>query len=382
MGTFIDQLKEQNKFHSQLLNKKYSESEIISAIESTGFSEERAAALLSNEAGKFIESMAVKSNQITRQRFGNVINIFTPMYLNNFCINGCAYCGFNTDLSEQKRIRLTINEAVIEAKTIRDMGISQLLLVAGEDPKGVSVQYISELVKTIRPWFSSIGVEFQPFSEKDYTILKNSGVDHVAFYQETYNRNLYNTYHQRGPKKDYQKRVDNIDNIGKTGMSKIGMGILLGLWKFEEDMLKLATHINYVYKKYTFSQVVVSFPRIQHSASTEEYKSIVDKFEIPQISEKKLAQAMFVIRLLFPDAGITLSTRESHIFRDNMIPLVVTNISAASKTSPGAYSKKDEDNLDQFEIQDNRTLEEIKELLNSKNLESLMYERQYERNSE
>ena len=362
---------------------------IISAINSAGFSLERAKILLSEKAGEYLEQMAEKSLYITRQRFGNVINIFTPMYINNFCINGCSYCGFNKDSESYKqnievnstklRTRLSIDDAVKEAKAIRDLGISQLLLVAGEDPKSVTVSFIVELAKKISPWFSSIGIELQPFSTDEYKQMKEAGIDYVAFYQETYNKELYKVYHKKGPKSDYNNRINNIDNIGKSKMSKIGMGVLLGLDNFEKDMLSLIIHINYVIKKYTFSQIVVSFPRIQPSASTSEYQRIVKEYNISNISETKLAQAMFVIRLLFNDIGITLSTRESEDFRNNMIPLSVTNISAASKTSPGALTQKDNDNLDQFSIQDDRSLIEIKEMLENKELEPLMYERQYER---
>jgi len=377
--------------YSQKLNySNISQNEILSAINNDNrFSIERAKILLSEKALNYIEQMAEKSLSITRQRFGNVINIFTPMYLNNFCINGCSYCGFNKDSESYKqnievnsgklRTRLSIDDAVKEAKAIKDMGISQLLLVAGEDPRSVNVSFIVELAKKIRPWFSSIGIELQPFSTDEYKQMKEAGVDYVAFYQETYNKELYKVYHKKGPKSDYKRRIENIDIIGSSKMSKIGMGVLLGLDNFEKDMLSLVIHINYVIKKYTFSQIVVSFPRIQPSASTSEYQRIVKEHNISNISETKLAQAMFVIRLLFNDIGITLSTRESEEFRNNMIPLTVTNISAASKTSPGALTQKENDNLDQFSIQDDRSLLDIKEMLENKGLEPLMYERQYER---
>lgn len=377
MSGFLEEYSEKEIKELIDYSKTLTDENILKAIEDDGFSNERAIALLSDKALNHLEPMAKRSMEITRQRFGNIINIFTPMYLNNFCINGCLYCGFNAQLPDD-RVKMTVKQAVKEAEIIASKGISQLLLVAGEDPKGISAEYISELAKEISPMFSSVGIELAPFKLSEYGLMKDAGIDYVAFYQETFSKEAYEIYHLKGPKKDYRKRINNIDNIGKNKMSKIGMGVLLGLWDYKFDMLSLLQHINYVYKHYTFSQVSVSFPRIQPSASTDGYKKVIQKFNIEPVTEKRLAQAMFAVRLLFPDASITLSTRESRTFRDNMIPLVVTNMSAASKTCPGAYSF-DTENLAQFDISDDRTLEEIKSMLKSKGLDSVIYERQYER---
>ncbi|PID29478.1 MAG: 2-iminoacetate synthase ThiH [Candidatus Cloacimonadota bacterium] len=354
-----------------------SDQEILDAINGEGFSLERAAILLSDRAENFLEQMAERSKLITRQRFGNIVSVFTPMYLNNLCVNGCLYCGFNSGL-KNKRIRLTIDQCVAESEEIKKRGIDQILLVAGEDPKGITPDYISEFSSRIKSRFSSIGIELQPYELDDYKKMKKAGVDYVAFYQETYNQDLYKIYHPKGPKSDYKRRINNLDIIGKAGMSKIGMGFLLGLADFKEDMLSLISHMAHIYKNYTFSQISVSFPRIQPSESTPIYNSIIKKYGITPVNEITLARAMFIVRLLFNDAGITLSTRESDNFRDNMTPLVVTQISAASKTAPGAYIFNEE-NLDQFTIQDDRSLGEIKEMLRRNNLESVMYERQYEK---
>ncbi|MBN1971252.1 MAG: radical SAM protein [Candidatus Delongbacteria bacterium] len=351
---------------------------VLNAINGHGFSLERAAFLLSPAADELIENMAKKSMEITRRRFGNIINIFTPMYLNNFCINGCLYCGFNSGNKDQ-RLRMSVDQSITESEAIARSGFRQILLVAGEDPKYINADYVSELSSKIKDNFSSIGIELQPYSVDEYIQMRENGVDYVAFYQETYNQKLYDIYHARGPKKDYLKRLNNLDNIGKASMSKIGMGILLGLNDYVEDMLSLLWHMDYIYKTYTFSQISVSFPRIQKSASTIEYNRISEMNGISPVNEKMLAKAMFAVRLLFNDASIVLSTRESAKFRDNMVPLVVTNMSAASKTAPGVYTL-DDDNLDQFTIQDDRTLEEIETMLKTKNLESVMYERQFEKN--
>ena len=352
--------------------------DVLNAIYQNGYSDKRAYILLSKEAEYYLEDMAYRSREITRQRFGKIVNIFTPVYLNNYCVNACTYCGFNSANKDMKRLRLSVEEVVEEAGIIRDLGFSQILLVAGEDPKSINCEYLKNIVQVIRPWFSSIGIELHPFSSVEYDFLRENGIDHVSFYQETYDPGLYETYHRKGPKKDYTRRLINADYIGKAKMSRIGMGVLLGLNDFRNDMQALFSHISHMIKKYTFSQVTVSFPRIRHCASTGIFQEIVKEKGIKEVTETNLAQAMFATRLLFNDVGITLSTREKPEFRDNMINLAVNNISAASKTSPGAYTKTDGE-LDQFTISDNRTLPEIISMLKSSDLESVLYERQYER---
>jgi 2-iminoacetate synthase len=308
--------------------------------------------LISPAAKPFLETLAQKSHTLTVQRFGKVMQLFIPMYLANVCYNNCAYCGFSMS-NTYERIVLTPEEILKEALFLKEKGFQHLLLLTGEADKS-SVGYIADAVKQLHPHFSSIGIEIQPLSEEDYGLMIRSGSDSLTVYQETYDPVAYAKYHTLGKKRNFTYRLDTPDRGGKAGFYKMNIGALMGLsdWRFEA--FSLAQHLTYLQKTYWQTKYSVSFPRIRDMVG--EFTPAYD------VTDSDLVQLICAFRLVFPDLGITLSTRESAALRDSLIKLGVTMISAESNTAPGGYLGKDHTEK-QFETSDHRSLAEIKALL-------------------
>jgi 2-iminoacetate synthase len=318
------------------------------------FSIERLIALISPAAVGFLEQMAQQARRLTIQRFGKVIQLYAPLYVSNYCVNSCQYCGFNkTNLFERRR--LSVEQALAEADIIASEGFRHILIVSGEDPEFVTTDYLAELAAGLKKKFSSISVEIYPLSRADYRKLFDCGIDGVTLYQETYDRNTYIRYHSAGPKKDYDYRLGSAERFAEAGMRRIGLGVLLGLADWRLDTLALAEHANQLIKKYWRAQVSFSFPRLRPALNVR------DDFE-HLITDRDLVQMMLSLRLCFADAGIVMSTRESAEFRDNLIKLCVTRMSAGSKTSPGGYSGTTE-TARQFEIDDRRAPAEVAQVI-------------------
>ena len=321
------------------------------------------AAMLSPKAKCHLEQMAQKAQQITRQKFGNVVQMYAPLYISNYCLNDCQYCAFNKKGSPN-RVRLSIDQACAEAEVIAAEGFRHILLVSGEDPKFVTTDYLTELTKRLREKFSSISIEIQPMKQADYEKLFSVGIDGIAAYQETYDKTDYAKFHKTGPKADYDWRLDTLGRAGAAGFRSLGLGYLIGLSDWRIQALTMALHANYLMKKYWQAKVSFSFPRMRPAADVDE------KLFQHMISDSDLAQMMIALRLCFPDAEIVLSTRENQKFRDNITPICVTRVSAGSRTNPGGYANKD-DALKQFEIADNRDAAEIVRMLKTKGLEAV-----------
>lgn len=254
-------------------------------------------------------------------------------------------------MTQIERTQLTIEQAVADAAVIAGEGFRHLLLVSGEDTKFVSTGYLCELAGKLREQFSSLSIEIYPMSQAEYTQVFNAGIDGVTLYQETYDRDIYADYHIAGPKADYDSRLDAPDRLASAGMRRIGLGVLLGLADWRVETLAMAEHAAYLMKKYWRSQVSFSFPRICPATSVpSEWPHLV--------SDQNMVQMMLALRLCFADAGIVLSTREAPDFRDNLINLCVTRLSAGSKTSPGGYAG-DKNAAEQFEIADDRNPHEV-----------------------
>jgi len=311
--------------------------------------------LLSKSAQGFIEEIAQKSHQLTKQRFGNTMQLFVPMYLSNVCYNKCTYCGFSVE-HKYPRTTLTDEEIIIEADILQKKGFQHLLLLTGEAPGVVGVDYISNAVKLVAPKFASIGIEVQPLSYSDYKLMMESGVDSLTLYQETYHQGAYAQYHLAGKKKNYTHRLQAVEEGAKAGFYRINIGALLGLYEWQYEAIVLAHHVAYMQKHYWKSKYSISLPRIQKMVGIFEPKYTV--------SDLVFVQLICAFRLVFPDIGITLSTRETAALRDHLLPLGITTISAESKTEPGGYSGKDAE--EQFETSDHRPLTEIITLLHSK----------------
>jgi len=357
--TFSDKFK--NYSWSQVSEKIYSSSEndVQRILKKNKISEEDIYALLSPAAEKFIEVIAKKSSEITRKRFGKTVQLYTPLYISNECSNRCLYCGFNVD-NKIRRVTLSTEEIKKEAKILYDQGFRHILLLTGESPKAVSVKTFSQIAKEIQNQFASISIEVYPMSEEEYKILYKSGIDGLTVYQETYNQEEYKIVHQSGKKRDFFWRLDAPDRGGKAGFRKLGVGALLGLDDWRVDGFFTAIHALHLTKSYWKSHIQVSFPRLKKAKGSFSPKQ--------EVLDSNLVQLLCAIRILLPDATLTISTRESAKFRDNLLPLGVTMMSAGSSTEPGGYSNMGvADN--QFDISDTRSSKEISKMLVSKGYE-------------
>ena len=308
---------------------------------------EKLLALISPAAENYLEQMARGARLLTIQRFGRTIRLYAPLYLSNYCVNSCRYCGFNTRSKFEPR-RLNIPQALAEADIITSEGFSDILLVSGEDPDFISLDYLAELTRKLKADFSSVAVEIYQLTQSQYARLFMAGIDGVTIYQETYNRDTYRHFHPAGPKADYDRRLRAPDYIAAALMREIGLGVLLGLENWRLETLALAEHVNYLIKRYWQCRVSISFPRLRPARD-------VDKGQFKHlVSDKNLVQMITALRLCFADVGLVISTREPAELRDRLIEIGVTKISAGSKTNPGGYSAP-EDAAKQFEIADTRT---------------------------
>lgn len=317
---------------------------------------ERLAALVSPAAENYLEQMAHSAHRLTIQRFGRTVSLYAPLYLSNYCVNSCRYCGFSKK-NESDRIRLNTEQVLGEAKIIRDNGFEDILLVSGEDRDFVTVDYLAELAGKLREMFSSVSVEIYPMSKDEYSRLFEAGIEGVTLYQETYNRRAYSYYHPTGPKSDYDNRLNTHDRCAASGMRELGVGALLGLTDWRVETLALAEHAHYLMKKYWQSRISFSFPRLRPAFNTS---TSGGKYSV---NDRNLVQMITALRLCFADAGLVLSTRESARLRNHLIKLGITKVSAGSKTSPGGYSDKKNKSSEQFETDDKRSPSQVAVML-------------------
>lgn len=306
--------------------------------------------LLSPAAAQELELMAKMTRQLTQKRFGKTIQLYAPMYVSNECQNICTYCGFSLD-NDVRRKTLSDTELMIEASVLKSMGVNHVLLVSGEANKTVGISYFLNAVRLLRPHFANISIEVQPLSEQEYFQLHQEGVYSVLVYQETYHQEVYKEYHPKGKKSNFHFRLDTPDRIGRAGIHKIGLGVLLGLEDWRVDSFFNALHIDYLQKQYWKSRFSVSFPRLRPAEGIIEPNFIME--------DKDLLQLICAYRIWNEDLEISISTRENEKFRDNIISLGATAMSAASKTNPGGYAV-DVESLEQFETSDERSMEEVK----------------------
>ncbi len=322
--------------------------------------------LLSPAAENYIEQLAQKSQRITRQRFGNTIQLFIPMYLSNECFNTCTYCGFSMD-NKYPRKTLTDAEIITEAKTLAKKGFQHILLLTGESPKKVGTDYIKHAITLIKSQFSSIGIEVQPMNQQDYQQLITAGADSLTLYQETYHKQTYKKHHLFGLKRNYANRLNAVEAGAKAGFYRISIGTLLGLYDWRFEALALANHLNYLMQHYWQVKYSVSFPRI-----TDMYADYTIDYPT---TTKQLVQLITAFRCIYPDLGINLSTRESATTRDNLIPLGVTTMSAESNTAPGGYTTQTAE--EQFSTSDKRNVDTIIQSINTHNMDAVFKDWDY-----
>lgn len=319
--------------------------------------------LLSPAAESFLEEMAEKAQRLTLRHFGRSVSLFAPLYLANFCTNQCLYCSYNVNNRIQRK-KLTLAEVAAEGEAIAKTGIQHLLLLTGESRVKSGPDYLKACVELLRPHFSSLGLEVYPLEEDEYRELVQSGVDTLTMFQEVYDEPRYAQVHPGGPKANYHYRLNAPERACRAGMVEVTLGALLGLGDWRQEAVMTALHGSYLQKHYPEVQVSFSLPRMRPH---------VGEFQ-PQghVSDKNLVQILLAYRLFLPRAGITISTREDASFRDALLPLGLTRMSAGSLTSVGGYSGSPNSESTQFEIADERSVAEIIRMLHHKGYQPVL----------
>ena len=321
------------------------------------------AALLSPAAEEFSAEMQSLSSAWTRRRFGNTVQIFDPLYVSNYCMNGCRYCGFHAGAPGTARRALSLDEAEAEARFMASRGIRSILLLSGEDPSHSPPEYFCALARRIRPLFADISVEIYACTEEEYRALRAAGVDGMTMFQETYDPTAYKHYHPFGPKADYAGRLSAYERAGRAGMQTIGLGALLGITGWREEGFWLGLHAAWLRRRFWRTAVAFSFPRIRpaHGGEPPPFP----------VSDAHLVQLMCALRLSFPDSAMTVSTRERPGFRERLAEIAATKISAGAKTTPGGYTS-DTAAEAQFETSDRRSVKEVSAALEARGLDPVM----------
>lgn len=335
----------------EVQNKIYSSTsaDVEAALSSKKKSVQDFIAMISPAAAPYLEQMALLSRELTQKRFGKTIQMYAPMYLSNECQNICTYCGFSLD-NKIKRKTLSDSEILLEAKVLKSAGFDHILVVTGEANHTVNINYFLNAIWLLKPLFANISLEVQPLSSEEYQQLHSAGVHSILVYQETYHKEVYKEYHPKGKKSNFDFRLETPDRVGEAGIHKIGLGVLLGLEDWRTDSFFNVLHLEYLQKTYWKTQYSVSFPRLRPAEGIIEPKFIM--------SDRDLAQLVFAYRIWNEDLELSLSTRENETFRDNMISLGITTMSAGSKTNPGGYAA-DTESLEQFKTNDDRSAAEI-----------------------
>ena len=296
------------------------------------------AQLISPAAGEMLELLGQRSQQLTRQRFGKVIRLFAPLYLSNECINNCKYCGFSRD-NPILRVTLTVDEVRREARALATQGFRNILLVAGEHPKFVSNGYMAECVAALHEEIPSVSLEVGPMETEEYRPLVAAGADGLVVYQETYDRAVYDVMHTAGPKKNFDWRLETPERSYAAGFRRIGIGALYGLADWRYEALCVAAHADYLLRHCWKANLTISLPRLRPCAG---------EFEpLTHMTDRELVQLVCAFRLMFPDVGLVLSTREPAKLRDGLFPLGITLISAGSHTEPGGYTGAGKEHIHQ-----------------------------------
>ncbi|TOE29851.1 2-iminoacetate synthase ThiH [Vibrio parahaemolyticus] len=318
-------------------------------------------ALISPAAEPYLEQMAKISYSLTRKRFGNTMSLYIPLYLSNLCANACTYCGFSME-NRIKRRTLNRDEVEAEISAIKRMKFDSVLLVTGEHETKVGMKYFREMVPIIKQRFNYLAMEVQPLDQDEYAELKTLGLDAVMVYQETYHPKTYAQHHLRGNKMDFRYRLETPDRLAKAGIDKIGIGALIGLEEWRTDCFFAAAHLDYLERTYWQSRYSISFPRLRPCAGNVPASGLQPK---SVMTDKQLVQLICAYRLFNPEVELSLSTRESPQFRDNVLPLGITSMSAASKTQPGGYATEEVE-LEQFEISDERSAASVEDMIRAK----------------
>jgi len=319
-------------------------------------------ALLSEYVWDYLDVLSRRAKEITKRRFGNNILLYAPLYLSNICVNDCEYCGYRIS-NKESRITLSLDEVLLEAERLHRLGFKHILLVAGEDRRSVSTQYLNEVISRLVGLFPSISIEVGSLSLEEYKELVEAGLDGLTIYQEVYEEEVYREFHKKGPKSNYYQRLITPEEGLKAGIRRLGIGFLMGLNDFRYELYLLSLHLDYLIKRYWKAFYTVSFPRIRKSVSN---------FVIPHpVRDDELILSICILRNVFEDVGLVLSTREPPSLRDRLIGVGITQMSAGSKTNPGGYTL----NLsteNQFDVEDTRDLNEVMRVIRNTGYEAVL----------
>jgi len=296
------------------------------------------AALISPAAGTLLEAMGRRSQQLTQQRFGKVIRLFAPLYLSNECINNCKYCGFSRD-NPILRVTLSVDEVAQEARALAAQGFRNILLVAGEHPRFVSKGYLATCVAALHAKIPSVSLEVGPMETEDYRPLVAAGADGLVVYQETYERTVYDAMHTAGPKRNFDWRLETPERAYAAGFRRLGIGALYGLADWRYEALCVAAHAAYLLRNCWKASLTISLLRLRPCAG--------EFAPLTHMTDRDLVQLVCAFRLMFPDVGLVLSTREPAKLRDGLFPLGITLISAGSHTEPGGYTGAGKEHIHQ-----------------------------------
>ncbi|MCR5665365.1 MAG: 2-iminoacetate synthase ThiH [Eubacterium sp.] len=333
----------------------YTAADVRRALSKSRIEIEDFKALLSPAAEPFLEQMAQKAKAETGKHFGNTVYVFTPLYIANYCDNYCVYCGFNC-YNKIKRLKLTAQQIEHEMQVIADSGIEEILILAGESPTMSDVSYIGEACKIATKYFRMVGIEIYPVNVKDYEYLHECGVDYVTVFQETYDHNRYEKLHLMGNKRIWPYRFHAQERALMGGMRGVGFSALLGLSDFRKDALASALHVHYLQKKYPHAEMSLSCPRLRPIINNESIKPL-------DVGERQLCQVLCAYRLFLPYCGITVSSRETAAFRNGIVKIAGTKVSAGVSTGIGDHEQtytgrcSEEAGDEQFEIADGRSLD-------------------------
>ncbi len=337
---------------------KYTARDVVNALEHETCTIEDFKALLSPAAEPYLERMAQRARIETGKHFGNTVYLFTPLYIANYCENYCVYCGFNC-YNDIRRMKLNMEQIDREMKIIADSGMEEILILTGESRAKSSVEYIGEACKLARKYFRMVGLEIYPVNTDEYRYLHECGADYVTVFQETYDTDKYETLHLMGHKRVWPYRFDAQERALRGGMRGVAFSALLGLSDFRRDALASALHVYYLQRKYPHAEMSLSCPRLRPIINN-------DKINPLDVHETQLCQVLCAYRIFMPFVGITVSSRESESFRNGIVKIAATKISAGVSTGIGdhesKYSGKESEGAEgdeQFEISDDRSFDKM-----------------------
>ena len=348
----------------------YTGADVVRALQKNSIGIEDFKALLSPAAEPFLEQMAEKARIETRKHFGNTVYLFTPLYIANYCENYCVYCGFNC-YNDIRRMKLTMEQIEHEMKIIADSGMEEILILTGESRSKSDVKYIGKACKLARKYFRMVGIEIYPVNVEDYRYLHECGVDYVTVFQETYDSVRYEQLHLLGHKRVFPYRFEAQERALMGGMRGIACSALLGLSNFRKDALASALHVYYLQRKYPHAEVSLSCPRLRPIINN-------GKINPHDVGESQLCQILCAYRLFLPFAGITVSSRESKQFRDGIVKIAATKISAGVSTGIGDHESKytgkgsSAEGDEQFEINDGRSFKQMYEDMSEEGLQPVL----------